>query len=159
MVAMAIGCAAERSDADLHEPLAAYFEGQGVHAQSLRCDGPLAPSVGSTVACRAHVDGERIEVMMEVVAEAEPPVVRPRTPTLVTARIEPEIARDLHDEGRSVAAVHCEGQLWVIRPGVEHRCEVVQADGRRLSWIGTFTGEGSRHRARIEPRSPAPEAP
>lgn len=153
---MAIACmitgACERPESTLHGPLRAYFAEQGVQVDAVRCDGRLVRRVGSWVECEATIDDERIEVIMEIVSERAPPVVRPRAQTLVTARIEPEIEQRLRAEGRAVAQVRCSGRLWVIRPGIERRCEVIEDDGRRLTWIGTFTGEGSRHRARVVPQ-------
>lgn len=154
MIAGVMGCTAELSPSAMHEHVRAYFEPRGIEPEAVRCAGGLTPQVGSSVVCEALVDGERIELVMEVMSDRGPPVVRPRRDTLVTAEIELEIAQTLRAQGREVSGVHCEGRLWVIVAGAEHRCEVVQGDGRRLAWIGTFTGEGSRHRARIVPLPP-----
>ncbi|MEM9458585.1 MAG: hypothetical protein AAGF11_30700 [Myxococcota bacterium] len=149
-----IACSFERPKSTLHGPLRDYFAEQGVQVDAVRCNGRLSDRVGSRVECEATIGDQRVEVVMEIVAEQAPPVVRPRSATLITARIEPEIEQRLRAEGRPVTQVRCQGRLWVIRTGIERRCEVIEDDGRRLTWIGTFTGEGSHHRARLVPQSP-----
>jgi hypothetical protein len=147
----AAGCGAELPEAALHEALAGWFLGQGVAIDGARCPGaPLPRAAGATVACRVDVGSAHVEVTVTV-DDAGALSVRPVHPTLVAARVEPEIAQTLRAQGWVVDRVACEGPLVVARPGAAHRCEVIDGEGRRFAWVGEWSGDGTRQRTRVVP--------
>jgi len=152
------GCRSELPVDAVQDELRAYFEGLGIEPDALRCPAAPAAEVGAETICRAWIDGEPVEMRVEVVSADGELRLHPRDGTLVTAEVETEIAATLRAEGRAVERVRCEGRLWVTRPGAVRRCVVEVQGGERLAWIGTFSGEGSRHRARVVPLHEGMEA-
>jgi hypothetical protein len=145
------GCRGELSEAALHETLAGWFHAQGIAIDAARCPAaPLPRAAGESVECRVSIGAEEVEVTV-VVDDEGGLSVRPRHATVVAARAEPEIAQTLRAQGYAVAEVRCEGQVWVARAGAEHRCEVVDDQGRRFAWLGEWSGEGTRQRTRVVP--------
>lgn len=145
-------CGAELPEAALREVLAGWFSEQGIAIDAARCPGaPLARTAGESVACRVTIGAEEVEVTVAVDGEGGGLSVRPLHATVVAARAEPEIAQTLRAQGYAVAEVRCEGQVWVARAGAEHRCEVVDDEGRRFAWIGEWSGEGTQQRTRVVP--------
>jgi len=144
-------CRSELATATVVEQIEGYFAPLGIEPDSVHCEPGPSREIGASVACTVEVDGESVQMQVEVVSEEGALTIRPRHATLVTAEVESEIAQSLREQARSVEQVRCEGRLWVARPGARHRCEVQLEGGEQLSWIGTFSGDGSKHRARIEP--------
>lgn len=149
------GCGDALPEPALREALVGWFQREGITIDAARCPGAPLPRVeGGSVACTVEIGAEEVEVTITVTEGSL--VVRPHHATVVAARAEPEIAATLRAQGHAVAAVRCEGQVWVARAGTEHRCEVVDDHGRRFAWIGLWSGEGTRQRTRVVPLSASP---
>jgi hypothetical protein len=155
------GCGAELPEPRLHEAIAGWFGREGIAIDGARCPGAPLPRVrDAAVECTVVVGPEQVDVTVVVTDDDGALAVRPRHATVVAARAEPEIAQTLRAQGYRVASVRCDGQVWVARPGAEHRCEVVDDEGRRYAWLGTWSGEGTRQRTRVVPlASPTAGAP
>lgn len=147
----AAGCGAELPASAVEAQLRAYFGSREIEPQQVRCPGELQREPGQTMVCDATIDGQVIPVVAEVADEDGTLTLRPRHATLVTARVEPEIAQTLRAQGYAVSEVRCRGQVWVAAPQAQHRCEITVDDGRRYAWSAVFSGEGSEHRARVTP--------
>ncbi len=154
LLASLSSCRNELPTAAVVEQIEGYFAPLGIEPDSVRCEQGPSLEVGASVACTVEVDGESIDMQVEVVSNEGALTIRPRHDTLVTAEVESEIAQSLREQARAVEHVRCEGRLWVARPGARHRCAIQLESGERLSWVGTFSGDGSKHRARIEPLTP-----
>lgn len=151
MVLGALSCGAELGPDAIEAELRAYLAAREIEPEAVRCPGSLPRERGRSVECAATIDGEEVSVVVEVEDDEGGLVLRPRHATLVTARLEPEIAAELRAQGQAVARVRCEGQVWVARPQAEHHCEITTEDGQHLRWRGVFSGEGSKHRATVTP--------
>lgn len=150
-MALLMGCGAELSPKALEAEVKAYFGPEGIEPDRVRCPGSLKREALATIVCEAVLAGETVDVVVEVADDEGALRVEPRHATLVTQRVAPEIAQTLKKQGMDVARVECEGTVWVARPQARHRCTVTDAEGQRFAWTGTFSGEGAKHRARIEP--------
>lgn len=151
------GCSDALPEHALREALVGWFGREGITIEAARCPGAPLPRVeGQAVACTVAIGSEEVEVTITVTDDDGSLFVRPHHATVVAARAEPEIAATLRAEGHAVAAVRCEGQVWVARAGTEHRCEVVDDQGRRFAWIGEWSGEGTRQRTRVVPLPAGP---
>lgn len=155
----AVGCGAELSEDALHDALVGWFRGEGIEIDGVRCPHALPRERDATVECQVEVGPEQVDVTVVVTDDEGALLVRPRHATVIAAKAEPEIAQTLRGQGLTVASVHCDGQVWVARPGAEQRCEVVDDAGRRYAWIGVWSGEGTRQRTRVVPLSGAGGAP
>jgi Domain of unknown function (DUF4333) len=154
------GCGVELPAAALHDALTGWFGREGIALDAIDCPGtPLERAKGRSVECRVSIGAEVVEVTVAVTDDDGALAIRPRYATVIAARAEPEIAATLRTQGYAVAEVRCDGAVWVARPGAEHRCEVVDEDGRRYAWHGTWSGEGTRQRTRVVPLAAAGGAP
>lgn len=151
-----LSCGAELPRSAIEAEVAAYFDQRGIEPDSIACPGALARERGQSLVCDVGIDGQAVPVVVEVGDEGGMLALSPRHATLVTARLEPEIAQALEDQGYAVEQVCCEGQVWVATPKSEGRCEITDREGRRYAWRGVFSGEGSRHRAHVVPLDVGP---
>lgn len=152
----AAACGAELPADAAERAVADYFVGQGVvDRPGVRCGERLQPKPGHQVRCRVLDTDPPVDVEVVVGSTPTDVTVRPLRPTLVVARIEPEIREGLRAQGRAVETIDCAGAVWAVHAGAEHRCRLRGADGSASVWIGTFSGQGSRHRARVVPATEA----
>ncbi|MCH9682536.1 MAG: DUF4333 domain-containing protein [Deltaproteobacteria bacterium] len=153
IVGATCGCGDAASDKDLHDPVRGYFEQRGIEIESITCAGELSRRPGSTVDCEVMVGDESVAVGVEVTDERGGLSILPRHLTLVTARVEPEIAQTLRAQGYEVADVQCQGQVWIATPASERHCEVLVQGGERYAWRGVFSGHEAEHRVYLTPLS------
>jgi hypothetical protein len=148
-------CGAELPKAALHEALVGWFAQEGIALDAVHCPHALPRARDESVVCQASIGTEVVDVTM-VVTDDGALSVRPHHATVVAARAAPEIAQTLRAQGYAVAEVRCEGDVWVARAGAEHRCEVIDEDGRRYAWHGVWSGEGTRQRTTVVPLPSVP---
>jgi hypothetical protein len=146
-----VGCGTELPEDALHDALVGWFRREGIEVDGVRCPHALPQERDATVDCRVVVGSEEVEVTVVVTDDEGSLSVRPRHATVIAERAEPEIVQTLQGQGFDVASVGCDGRVWVARPGAEQRCEVVDGEGRRWTWIGVWSGEGTRQRTRVVP--------
>lgn len=147
------GCHDELPVPALEQQVRDYFSERGIEPRTVRCPPGLRRRAGESLVCDATIETEPVPVVVEVTDDDGHLELRPRYATLVADRVEPEVAQALRGQGITVAEVRCHGTVWVARPGAVRRCEVVDEQGQRYDWTGTFSGEGARHRAKIVPRA------
>ena len=138
----------------------ANLERGGITVEGIDCPPSIEAEPGVLARCTATVDGRALAYDVQVEPDGKGLSTRPVTPTLVVARAREEIRVLATKQGYAVESLECEGQVWVVTKGSMGRCTLV-AGGRRYRYTATFSGEGARHRARIEAIEPMdePDAP
>lgn len=126
------------------------LERGGITDEGIECPESIAAQAGVLAQCTATVDGQSLVYEVQVEPDGEGLSTRPVTPTLVVARAREEIRALARKQGYEVESLECDGQVWVVTKGSVGRCTLV-AGGRRYRYTATFSGQGARHRARIEP--------
>jgi len=150
-VVLVFACTAELPSSVLVRAVHAYFAERGIEPDAIACPKGVHKEIGQAVVCDVTIDSQPIPVVVEVSDDQGGLSLRPAHATLVTTRVEAEIAETLRGQGYAVAEIRCEGQVWVVGPGAEHHCEVLVDDGGRYAWRGVFNGRGAEHRVQVVP--------
>lgn len=147
--ALAVGLSAcgsgSPSPAACRDAVRDNLQAQGLVVDTVRCSAVSGDD--ADVTCRAQVGAT--ELSMRVGIDGDALRVRPLQPTVLVAKIEPQVRAKLTEAGVGVRSLSCEGAVWVARNGGQGRCSAIDETGQAWTYEATFRGEGSHHTARI----------